>query len=138
MYVRSGQLRAQGSLLLRKGSGANAAVNNMAKLTNVKPNCASLTFSNIKLYYESQSEHRMDTVCGIGCRIATLQNGKLHFVEIHSWGGAALSGHVFVGDELITVDGIPVASSEDARRVILGKLGTELTLGIRFLRICAL
>ena len=76
----------------------------------------------------------MDTLCGIGCRISTLPNGKLRFAEIHSWGGAAQSGGVFVGDELNTVDGITVTSSEDAKRVILGMPGTELTLGIRFLQ----
>ena len=74
----------------------------------------------------------MDNLCGIGCRIASLPDGKLHFSEVHSWGGAAQSGHVFVGDVLHAVNGARVTSSEDAKSVILGKPGTSVTLGIRF------
>ncbi len=74
----------------------------------------------------------MDTSCGIGCRIATLPDGRLHFAEVHSWGGAAQCGHVVVGDVLHCVNGAPVTSTHDAKRVILGKPGTSLTLGIRF------
>ena len=79
----------------------------------------------------------MDTSCGIGCRIATLPDGRLHFAEVHAWGGAAQSGDVIVGDVLNSVNGAPVTSRKIAKRVILGEPGTSLTLGIRSLRICA-
>ena len=79
----------------------------------------------------------MDNLCGIGCRIVSLPDGKLHFSEVFSWGGAAQSGQVFVGDVLNAVNGTRVTSSEDAKSVILGKPDTSVTLGIRFLRIGA-
>ena len=78
----------------------------------------------------------MDNACGIGCRIDTLSDGKLCVAEVHSWGGAAQSGNVFVRDVLNTVNGARVTSSEDAKSVILGKPGTSVMLGIRFLRLC--
>ncbi|KAJ1475922.1 hypothetical protein T484DRAFT_1826557 [Baffinella frigidus] len=82
--------------------------------------------------------HRPDTSsddkeCSIGCRMGfNSLTGEVYVAHMEPRGAAGLSGSVALGDVLVSIDSVPVASVEDAATRLLGRAATVVTLALAY------
>ena len=66
---------------------------------------------------------------GMGCTLKTI-GGRIVITEVKAGGGAAASGNVKPYDVLVAVDGVRLASTDHAKKLLLGSPGTSFIAGL--------
>jgi hypothetical protein len=110
-----------------RGNVFHCATGNQAHLSPERPPSPGDDPLSPGRALKSQPRFADDEIVGIGCTLITDTNHRIYISRVKSGGGAEAAG-IRPGDRLVAVNKQEVKHEEDAKRLILGRVGETLEL----------